>query len=108
VIGLWLKIRRRLSLGLLLMRVLMVCLLPPPYPVVLSSSSKPHVLYEYGFFSPCANFSRGRTLAIVPRCTKKSGYVDMDRDDYPAGSEQENWQEICLSMTHRTLPKEHQ
>ena len=51
-----------------------------------------------------AKSAPGRTLAVVPRIVRKEGYMDMDRDDFPAGSELEKWQEVCLSMTHRLNP----
>jgi hypothetical protein len=44
----------------------------------------------------------GRCLAIVPRVTSKNGYMDIEEDDFAAGSEVEKWQNVALEITRRS------
>lgn len=46
----------------------------------------------------------GRTLGIIPRTLVKEGYVDLDHDDYKAGTMLDRLQAGTLGENHRTVP----
>lgn len=48
------------------------------------------------------NSINGRCLAIVPRIVSKDGYMDIEKDDFPPGSELERWQNVSLEITRRS------
>ncbi|KIX03816.1 uncharacterized protein Z518_07369 [Rhinocladiella mackenziei CBS 650.93] len=50
----------------------------------------------------------GRSIAVLPRETSKSGYLDLDLDDFKTGSLYHDLQTICSNLTHRQLPPQEQ